>query len=525
MSVEFNFKIPAETEVIFDEEALKFLENLHNKFDGKIKEVLDQRIHRQKNFNDGEFPKFLAEAKEVRESDWKVRDIPQDILDRRVEITGPVDRKMIINALNSDVKVFMADFEDSLSPTWENVARGQLNLYDAVRKTITFENPDNGKKYKLNDETAVLMCRVRGLHLIEKGLKVNEQNPYGCLCDFGFYLFHNAKELINNGTGPYFYIPKLQSHYEARLWNEIINYSEDYLNLPRGTVRVTCLIETLPAVFEMDEILFELKDHIVGLNCGRWDYIFSYIKTFQNFPDKLLPDRYQVGMSQPFLNAYSRLLIKTCHKRGAFAMGGMAAFIPSKDPEENQVVSEKVMADKLLETDNGHDGTWIAHPGLSDIANNVFSNAFEAGNTNQLHVLREDDEITEEDLVTPCEGDFTEACFRSNIRVSLRYIESWLRGVGCVPIYGLMEDAATAEISRSSLWQWVKHKVEMDTGVEANPKTFEKILDEEYNVVQEEVGQATLDSGKFVEARSILKDLVLSDELTDFLTLPAYRRI
>ena len=525
MSVEFNFKIPAETEVIFDEEALKFLENLHNKFDGKIKEVLDQRIHRQKNFNDGEFPKFLAETKEVRESDWKVRDIPQDILDRRVEITGPVDRKMIINALNSDVKVFMADFEDSLSPTWENVARGQLNLYDAVRKTITFENPDNGKKYKLNDETAVLMCRVRGLHLIEKGLKVNEQNPYGCLCDFGFYLFHNAKELINNGTGPYFYIPKLQSHYEARLWNEIINYSEDYLNLPRGTVRVTCLIETLPAVFEMDEILFELKDHIVGLNCGRWDYIFSYIKTFQNFPDKLLPDRYRVGMSQPFLNAYSRLLIKTCHKRGAFAMGGMAAFIPSKDPEENQVVSEKVMADKLLETDNGHDGTWIAHPGLSDIANNVFSNAFEAGNTNQLHVLREDDEITEEDLVTPCEGDFTEACFRSNIRVSLRYIESWLRGVGCVPIYGLMEDAATAEISRSSLWQWVKHKVEMDTGVEANPKTFEKILDEEYNVVQEEVGQATLDSGKFVEARSILKDLVLSDELTDFLTLPAYRRI
>ena len=315
MSVEFNFKIPAETEVIFDEEALKFLENLHNKFDGKIKEVLDQRIHRQKKFNDGEFPKFLSETKEVRESDWKVRDIPEDILDRRVEITGPVDRKMIINALNSDVKVFMADFEDSLSPTWENVARGQLNLYDAVRKTITFENPDNGKKYKLNDDTAVLMCRVRGLHLIEKGLKVNEQNPYGCLCDFGFYLFHNAKELINNGTGPYFYIPKLQSHYEARLWNEIINYSEDYLNLPRGTVRVTCLIETLPAVFEMDEILFELKDHIVGLNCGRWDYIFSYIKTFQNFPDKLLPDRYQVGMSQPFLNATLRLLIKTCHAR------------------------------------------------------------------------------------------------------------------------------------------------------------------------------------------------------------------
>jgi len=525
MSVEFNFEIPGETEKIFTDDALKFLEHLHNKFDGKIKEVLKNRAVKQEKFNQGHLPNFLTETKDIRESNWKVRNIPNDILDRRVEITGPVDRKMIINALNSDVKVFMADFEDSLSPTWENVARGQLNLYDAVRKTITFENPDNNKKYKLNDETAILMCRVRGLHLIEKGMKINEESPYGCLCDFGLFLFHNAKELINNGSGPYFYIPKLQSHLEARVWNEIIDYSEDYLNLPRGTVRVTCLIETLPAVFEMDEILFELKEHIVGLNCGRWDYIFSYIKTFQNSPDRLLPDRYQVGMAQPFLNAYSRLLIKTCHKRGAFAMGGMAAFIPSKDPEENKVVSEKVMADKLLETNNGHDGTWIAHPGLSDIANNVFSNAFEAGNTNQLHVLREEDEITADDLIAPCDGDFTENCFRANIRVSLRYIESWLRGVGCVPIYGLMEDAATAEISRSSLWQWVKHKVQMDTGIEANTETFEKILDEEYNVVQEEVGQTTLDSGKFVEAKSILKDLVLSDELTDFLTLPAYRSI
>ena len=309
------------------------------------------------------------------------------------------------------------------------------------------------------------------------------------------------------------------------MWNEIIDYSEDYLNLPRGTVRVTCLIETLPAVFEMDEILYELKDHIVGLNCGRWDYIFSYIKTFQNHANKLLPDRSQVGMNQPFLNAYSRLLIKTCHRRGAFAMGGMAALIPSKDPKENEAIIEKVMSDKLLETSNGHDGTWIAHPGLSDIANNVFSNAFDVGKTNQLHVMREDDEITQADLITPCEGDFTEACFRSNIRVSLRYIEAWLKGVGCVPIYGLMEDAATAEISRSSLWQWVKHGVTMDTGIVATKTSFEKMLDEEYNVVEEELGQSSLDSDKLVEAKKLLKKLVISAELTDFLTLPAYRSI
>ncbi len=369
------------------------------------------------------------------------------------------------------------------------------------------------------------MCRVRGIHLKEKGLIIDGSQPYGCLVDFGYYLFHNAKELMNKNTGPYFYIPKLQSHLEARLWNDIISFAEENLNIPKGTVRVTCLIETLPAVFEMEEILYELKDYIVALNCGRWDYIFSYIKTFQKHSDKLLPDRYQVGMNQPFLNSYSRLLIKTCHKRGAFAMGGMAAFIPSKDPDENKIVTEKVMGDKLLETSNGHDGTWIAHPGLSDIANNVFSNAFEPGKTNQMHILREDDHIKARDLITPCEGNFTEECFRSNIRVCLRYIEAWLRGIGCVPIYGLMEDAATAEISRSSLWQWVKHSVELDTGLVCSKQTFEKILDEEYNVVQEEVGQDSLASGKFSEAKSLLKDLVQSGELTDFLTLPAYRSI
>ncbi len=523
--MKFNFDLPEESQEIFSEDANNFVENLHKKFDTKIKALLEERKKRQKLFDEGSLPDFLKDTKEIRESEWKVRPIPNDLLDRRVEITGPVDRKMIINALNSDVKVFMADFEDSLSPTWENVANGQKNLFDAVRRTISFENPDNGKKYKLNEEIATLMCRVRGIHLKEKGLIIDGSQPYGCLVDFGYYLFHNAKELMNKNTGPYFYIPKLQSHLEARLWNDIISFAEENLNIPKGTVRVTCLIETLPAVFEMEEILYELKDYIVALNCGRWDYIFSYIKTFQKHSDKLLPDRYQVGMNQPFLNSYSRLLIKTCHKRGAFAMGGMAAFIPSKDPDENKIVTEKVMGDKLLETSNGHDGTWIAHPGLSDIANNVFSNAFEPGKTNQMHILREDDHIKARDLITPCEGNFTEECFRSNIRVCLRYIEAWLRGIGCVPIYGLMEDAATAEISRSSLWQWVKHSVELDTGLVCSKQTFEKILDEEYNVVQEEVGQDSLASGKFSEAKSLLKDLVQSGELTDFLTLPAYRSI
>ena len=523
--MKFNFDIPEESQEIFSEDANNFVENLHKKFDTKINTLLEERKKRQKSFDEGSLPDFLDDTKEIRESEGKVRPIPNDLLDRRVEITGPVDRKMIINALNSDVKVFMADFEDSLSPTWENVANGQKNLFDAVRRTISFENPENGKKYKLNDEIATLMCRVRGIHLKEKGLTIDGSQPYGCLVDFGYYLFHNAKELMNKNTGPYFYIPKLQSHLEARLWNDIISFAEENLNIPKGTVRVTCLIETLPAVFEMEEILYELKDHIVGLNCGRWDYIFSYIKTFQKHSDKLLPDRYQVGMNQPFLNAYSRLLIKTCHKRGAFAMGGMAAFIPSKDPDENKIVTEKVMGDKLLETSNGHDGTWIAHPGLSDIANNVFSNAFEPGRTNQMHILREDDHINAKDLITPCEGNFTEDCFRSNIRVCLRYIEAWLRGIGCVPIYGLMEDAATAEISRSSLWQWVKHSVKLDTGLVCSEQIFEKILDEEYNVVQEEVGQDSLASGKFSEAKSLLKDLVQSGELTDFLTLPAYRSI
>ena len=523
--MKFNFKIPENTHIIFTDEANKFVQDLHNKFGGKIQELLANRAERQSEFNAGKLPNFLDETKDIRSSDWHVREIPNDLKDRRVEITGPVDRKMVINALNADVKIFMADFEDSLSPTWENVANGQLNLHDAVRKTITFENPANDKKYQLNDDTAVLMCRVRGLHLLEKGIEINGNNPPGCLCDFGYYLFHNAKELINRGSGPYFYIPKLQSHLEARYWNEVINYAEDQLNLPRGTVRVTCLIETLPAVFEMDEILFELKDHIVGLNCGRWDYIFSYIKTFQNDRSRLLPDRYQVGMDKPFLNAYSRLLIKTCHRRGAFAMGGMAALIPSKDSDENAVVIEKVLSDKTLETQNGHDGTWIAHPGLADIANNVFSNAFEFDRTNQLHVLRENDVISQDDLLEACAGNFTEECFRTNIRVSLRYIEAWLRGVGCVPIYGLMEDAATAEISRSSLWQWVKHSVELDTGLISSKESFEKLLEEEYNTVLEEVGQDSLNSGKFVEARALLKDLVLSNELTDFLTLPAYRSI
>ena len=498
---------------------------MHSKFSSRIEDLLEERLKKQAKFNAGDLPDFLDETKEVRTSDWKVRDIPADLLDRRVEITGPVDRKMIINALNADVKVFMADFEDSLSPTWDNVANGQKNLYDAIRRTITFENPANGKKYALNDETATLMCRVRGLHLKEKGIEINGVNPHGCLCDFGYYLFHNAKELVNRGSGPYFYVPKLQTHLEARLWNEVIDYAEDQLNLPRGTVRVTCLIETLPAVFEMDEILFELKDHIVGLNCGRWDYIFSYIKTFQNHSDRLLPDRYQVGMAQPFLNAYSRLLIKTCHRRGAFAMGGMAAFIPSKDPDENAIVTEKVLSDKTLETENGHDGTWIAHPGLADIANNVFTNAFEIDSTNQLHVLREDDQVTQTDLIEPCEGSFTEECFRTNIRVTLRYIEAWLRGVGCVPIYGLMEDAATAEISRAQIWQWLKHSTSLSDGRTVTVELFKSILDDEIKGLKGIIGENQWKDGKYEKAIELFEKMSISPDCKEFLTLSAYEEI
>lgn len=431
---------------------------------------------------------------------------------------------MIINALNSDVNVFMADFEDSLSPTWDNIQNGLVNMRDAAHRTISFENTLTHKKYNLNSNPAILMCRVRGLHLKEKHITCDGTSLYGALVDFVMYLYHNHKALSSFGLGPYFYIPKLQSYHEAKLWNDVISFCEDEIGLKRGTVRVTCLIETLPAVFQMDEILYFLKDHIVGLNCGRWDYIFSFIKTLKSFPEKLLPDRNLITMNQPFLKSYSTLLVNTCHRRGAFAMGGMAAVIPSKDERENLKILQKVSDDKLFEINNGHDGTWIAHPGLASHVNNIFKDNFSSSKTNQLDFIH-NEEISAEQLLEGCDGISSEESMRSNIRISLKYIEAWISGLGCVAIYGLMEDAATAEISRTSIWQWIKHKNKLDNGKIVNEQLFRSYLEEELINVKNEVGIEKFDNGKFDLAKSIFEQITLSEDVEEFLTLRAYEEL
>jgi malate synthase len=481
-------------------------------------------VDREKNqslVDSGILPGFDPDTKEIRDSVWKVRDIPNDLLDRRLEITGPVDRKMIINALNSNVNVFMADFEDSLSPTWENIQNGMINMRDAAHRTISFQHRTTLKKYNLNSNPATLMCRVRGLHLKEKHISLDGVSMYGALVDFAMYLFHNHEALKGFGTGPYFYIPKLESYREAELWSQVISFCEDELGLNRGTVRVTCLIETLPAVFQMEEILYYLKDHIVGLNCGRWDYIFSYIKTLQAFPEKTLPDRQLITMDKPFLSSYSTLLVNTCHKRGAFGMGGMAAFVPSKDHEENRKILNKVKKDKLFEIENGHDGTWIAHPGLADFVNEIFNENFKSLQTNQLNFMSKH-RITADDLLSGYKGASTEECLRLNIRISLKYIESWIGGVGCAAIYGLMEDAATAEISRTSIWQWIRHKNKLDNGKIVDKNLFLSCLEEEFQNVKNEVGNDSFYNGNFNRAKAILEEITLSENLEDFLTLKAY---
>ena len=430
---------------------------------------------------------------------------------------------MIINALNANVNVFMADFEDSLSPTWKNIENGLVNMRDAAHRTITFENKIKNKKYELNSDPATLMCRVRGLHLKEKHITCDGVELYGAIVDFAMYLYHNHNILKDYGAGPYFYIPKLQSYHEAKLWNDIISFCEDELRLERGTVRVTLLIETLPAVFQMEEILFHLKDHIVGLNCGRWDYIFSFIKTLKKFPDKILPDRNLVTMNQPFLTAYSSLLVNTCHKRGAFAMGGMAAFVPSKSDDENKIILQKVKNDKMFEINNGHDGTWIAHPGLADYVNEIFDN--ELGNKNNQIQFKKDIEITSEQLLQGCDGQSSEECLRSNIRISLKYIEAWISGLGCVAIYGLMEDAATAEISRASIWQWIKNKNRLSNGKIVDEELFNLCLNEEFENVRNEIGSDLFENGKFDKAKSIFKEITLSEDIDEFLTLKAYEEL
>ncbi|RJX74352.1 malate synthase A [Vibrio sinensis] len=517
-----NGHVSPDHQAIIPKEAQTFLSLLCDRFAGQIEQLLSTREAKQARIDAGELPDFLEETQDIREGSWKILGIPQDLQDRRVEITGPTDRKMVINALNANVKVFMADFEDSMSPAWGKVLDGQVNLRDAVNGTISYTNPGNGKHYQLTDDPAVLICRVRGLHLKEKHVTFDEQIIPGALFDFALYFYNNYKALLKKGSGPYFYLPKLQSHHEAKWWSDVFHFTEEYFGLDTGTIKATVLIETLPAVFEMDEILFSLKEHIVGLNCGRWDYIFSYIKTLKKHPDRVLPDRQVVTMDKSFLNAYSRLLVRTCHRRGAFAMGGMAAFIPAKDPVANQQVLDKIQNDKSLEVQNGHDGTWVAHPGLADTAMDVFNQVL-GERTNQLDVSRSTDApITAEELLAPCDGERSENGMRHNIRVALQYIEAWISGNGCVPIYGLMEDAATAEISRASIWQWIQHGKALDNGQVVTNELFIQYLTEEIEVVKQEVGQERYQAGRFTEAADLMTKLTTSDELTNFLTVPGY---
>ncbi|HEX9068327.1 MAG TPA: malate synthase A, partial [Ktedonobacterales bacterium] len=485
---------------------------------------LDKRAERQAALDAGATFDFLPETREMRESEWTVAPIPADLLDRRVEITGPVDRKMIINALNSGAKVFMADFEDANAPLWENVITGQINLRDAVRRTITFANPD-GKEYRLNETTATLLVRPRGWHLVEKHVQVDGKPVSGSLFDFGLYFFHNARELMSRATGPYFYLPKMESHLEARLWNDVFVHAQQALGIPHGTIRATVLIETLPATFELNEILWELKDHSAGLNCGRWDYIFSAIKKRRKDEAFLLPDRAQVTMTTPFMRAYSLLVIKTCHRRGIHAMGGMSAFIPVKgDPALNDAAFAQVRADKVREATDGHDGTWVAHPALVAVALEVFNEHMPQAN--QIEKRREDVSVTVPELLATPGGTITEAGLRTNLRVGVQYLAAWLGGLGAVPLYNLMEDAATAEISRAQVWQWLHHpKAALDDGRKVTPELYRALLDEEMAPLREGKGQMRYAPEHLEAAHDIFDRLATADEFAEFLTLPAYDRM
>jgi malate synthase len=500
--------------------ALQFVAALVRKFAPRRVELLAARKQRQVRIDAGEMPDFLAETAHIRAAEWQIAPIPPELKDRRVEITGPVDRKMVINALNSGAKVYMADFEDSHSPTWEGTIQGQRNLRDAVNGDITYTSPE-GKKYALNAQRAVLMVRPRGWHLWEKQVEIDGQPISGGLFDFGLFFFHNAKKLLAKGSGPYFYLPKLENHLEARLWNDVFSFAEEYLAIAHGTIKATVLIETILAAFEMDEILYELRDHSAGLNCGRWDYIFSFIKKFQSYTEFVLPDRARVTMTTHFLHSYSLLLIQTCHRRGAHAMGGMAAQIPVKDDAEiNRMAMEKVVADKRREAGDGHDGTWVAHPGLVPIAMKEFDTYMPTAN--QLTRLREDVKVTAADLLTVPKGDITVAGLRTNINVGILYLESWLKGLGCVPLYNLMEDAATAEISRAQVWQWIKHGVQMTDGCIVTQDLVKEILNEELEQIKAKVGESAFLTGKYTLAAELFAQIATGKEFVEFLTLPAY---
>ncbi|HEX4872627.1 MAG TPA: malate synthase A [Nevskiaceae bacterium] len=502
---------------ILTPEALQFVAALTRQFRPRRHELMALRRQRQARIDAGQRPDFLAETRAIREGSWTIAGIPADLQDRRVEITGPVDRKMIINALNSGAKCFMADFEDSASPTWELMIGGQINLRDAINRSISFEQ--GGKQYRLNEKVATLIVRPRGWHLIEKHLLVDGEPAIGGIVDFALYFFHNARTLLAKGTGPYFYLPKMQSHLEAALWNDIFNAAQDALGIPRKTIKVTVLIETLWAAFEMDEILHALKDHIVALNCGRWDYIFSCIKTLNAHGDWVVPDRLQVTMDKHFLDSYSKLLCQTTHRRGAMAMGGMAAFIPTKDAAKNEEVFAKVRADKLREVKNGHDGTWVAHPALVPIALAVFDEHMPT--PNQLH-KQFDYGIQAADLLRKPEGAITEAGLRNNINVGIGYTEAWIRGVGCVPLHNLMEDAATAEISRTQVWQWLKYGAAMADGRTVTRELILRIIDEELASYRRELGEERYYAGRFAEAAGIMARMSTAAHCEDFLTLPSY---
>jgi malate synthase len=514
-------RVPSEQHRVLTREALEFLADLQRTFEPRRRELLRARVERQKRIDQGQLPDFLPETRELRESTWRVAAIARDLEDRRVEITGPVERKMVINALNSGANVFMADFEDSNAPTWTNNLTGQINLSDAIRGDIHHVSPE-GKQYKLNPHTAVLLTRPRGWHMVERHLLVDGEPISGSLFDFGLYFFHNAKALLAKGSGPYFYLPKLQSHLEARLWNDVFLHAQAALGLPRGTIRATVLIETILAAFEMEEILFELREHSAGLNCGRWDYIFSFIKVLKEHPQFVLPDRAQVTMDRAFLKAYVERLIDTCHRRGAHAMGGMAAQIPIKnDAAANEAALEKVRTDKLREVTAGHDGTWVAHPALVSIAKTVFDSHMPT--PNQIHVRRSAAHVSASDMLQVPPGQISEAGLRLNVDVGLQYLESWLRGDGCVPIHHLMEDAATAEISRTQVWQWLRHGCQLADGRPVTRPYVAETIASQLRQLRESVGEERYERGQYPQAAQLLERLMLDSELKEFLTLEAYR--
>jgi malate synthase len=515
--------VPNRYAPVLSREALEFVADLAHRFDGRRRDLLARRGAFHESLHAGHLPDLLPATRSIREAEWTVASPPPDLVDRRVEITGPVDRKMVINALNSGARVYMADFEDAHSPTWDGTLAGQLNLIDAVRRRIDFRGPD-GREYRLWDRTATLMVRPRGWHLDEKHVVVDDRAVSASLFDFGLFFYHNARELLARGTGPYFYLPKLEHYEEAQLWNDVFVHAQERLGIPRGTIRATVLIETLPAVFEMDEILWALREHSAGLNCGRWDYIFSFIKQFRDDPRAVLPDRSTLTMDRPFLRAYSELLVRTCHRRGAHAMGGMAAQIPIKnDPAAHDAAIAKVVQDKEREVRAGHDGTWVAHPGLVPIAAAVFDRGMPG--PHQIARLRSEVTVTPADLVQIPDGPVTREGLRRNARVALRYLESWLRGTGCVPIDHLMEDAATVEISRSQIWQWIHHGASMQEGGRITREAFREVLDEEVRKLQSERGGRSAPGDAVDRARALLDEVVGAREFPEFLTVRAYEEL